>query len=153
MKPRLLPKEDIELLKLEALGLSYVEIAKQYGVSRQAVQKRFGLMGVYVRAAHRSVTEILPWDLSDHPAKDKIKRSESFMGLRAFIRKRVGAEVSDRSELALRTFMNHVRADEVLHLDPVTGPVWVRRNSKDGTMVIRWPEDVTRDERVQLFER
>ncbi|MGW1673278.1 hypothetical protein [Streptomyces sp. NPDC002324] len=151
MRKPILPG-DTELLKLEEAGLTHSEIGKRYGVSRQAVTKRFNAMGKYVRAAYRDATAVLPWDLASHPARDSLRKDESFMGLRAFVREQMGAEVSERSALALRTFHNHIKAGEVLDLDPVQGACWVRReDERDGSLVIRWPEGVPRDERTALL--
>lgn len=151
MRPRLLPT-DVELLKLEAAGFSHQAIADQYGVSRQAVTKRFNLMDKYARQAFKDVTNVLPWDVANYHDKDELKNSEAFTGLRAYVRQRMGGEVSPRSELALRTFWNHLESGEVLTLDPVQGVCWVRREpERDGSLVIRWPEDVPRDERTSLF--
>jgi hypothetical protein len=151
MRPSKLPS-DAELLKKEAAGLSHAEIAAEFGVTRQAVTKRFNLMDRYARQEYRDVAKVLPWDLASLPAKDVIHNDESFMGLRAFVRQRMGAEVSARSRLALRTFMNHVEAGEVLTLDPVQGVRWVSRGSEgDEPLVIRWPEGEPRDDRTALF--
>ncbi|WP_369272402.1 hypothetical protein AB5J55_22560 [Streptomyces sp. R11] len=151
MRPSKLPS-DAELLKKEAAGLSHAEIAAEFGVTRQAVTKRFNLMDRYARQEYRDVAKVLPWDLASLPAKDVIHNDESFMGLRAFVRQRMGAEVSVRSQLALRTFLNHLNAGEVLTLDPVQGVQWVKRDpQRDGPLAIRWPEGEPWDDRTDLF--
>lgn len=151
-RPSLLPS-DAELLKLDAAGLTHREIGDQYGVSRQAVTLRFNNMGEYAQAARRDVSAVLPWDLTQHPASSTLKNSEAYMGLRAFVRQRLGVETSPRAQLSLKTFLNHLRAGEILDLDPVRGVVWVSRKPQDGTLVIRWPADVARDERAKLLEQ
>ncbi len=151
MRPPKLPS-DAELLKLEAAGLTHKEIGVKFGVSRQAVTKRFNGMDKYARQEYRDVAKVLPWDLEDFPDKDALKNSEAFTGLRAYVRGRMGGGVSPRSELALRTFWNHLTAGEVLALDDVQGAHWVRRDpERDKDLVIRWPEDVPQDERMGLF--
>lgn len=151
MRPPKLPS-DAELLKREAAGLTHKEIADEFHVSRQAVTKRFNDMDRYARAEYRDVARVLPWNIAEHPAKDSIHKDESFMGLRAYVRERMGAVVSPRSLLALRTFRKHVEAGEVLTLDPIQGAQWVRRDSeRDESLVIRWPEGVPKDERAALF--
>ncbi|MGQ5602961.1 hypothetical protein [Streptomyces sp. EKS3.2] len=151
MRPSKLPS-DAELLKREAAGLSHAEIAAEFGVTRQAVTKRFNLMEKYARQEYREVTNVLPWDLAQHSDKDGLKNSEAFTGLRAYVRQRMGGEVSPRSELALRTFWNHLESGEVLTLDPVQGARWVRRDpERDDDLVIRWPDDVDQDERTDVF--
>jgi hypothetical protein len=151
MRPSKLP-EDSELLKLEAAGFTHAEIGAQFGVSRQAVTKRFNAMDRYARQEYRDITPMLPWDLTTHPAKDAISKDESMIGLRAFLRQRMNTKVTKRSELALHVFWFHIKAGEVLDLDPVQGVRWVQRDEKrDGSLVIRWPEGVPQDERTELF--
>jgi hypothetical protein len=149
----LLPS-DTELAKLQEAGLSHQEIADRFNVSRQAVTKRFNNMGEFVRAVTRDVAAVLPWDLSQHPAKSKLKDSVHYLGLRAFVRQELGFEVSNRGKRALTTFTNHVRAGEVLELDEVLGFVWAPYvPARDGDLVIRWPKSVPQDDRANLLLR
>ncbi|WP_338781754.1 hypothetical protein [Streptomyces sp. DG1A-41] len=133
--------------------MTHQEIADIYGVTRQAVTKRFNLdMGEYKRGRLQDVTKALPWDLAAHPAKSKLKDQESFLGLRAFLRAKLGITLSDRSKQALRAFLNHIMSGEVLTLDDAQGARYVRRDVRDiPDLVIRWPEDVPRDDRMGLF--
>ncbi|MEV5913358.1 hypothetical protein AB0M00_31210 [Streptomyces chartreusis] len=150
-RPPKLPN-DVELLKREAAGLSHAEIAAEFDVSRQAVTKRFNAMEKYARQEYREVAKLLPWDLTIHPERDAISKDESFMGLRAWVRQRLGYKVSARSELALRVFWAHLDAGEVLELDPAQGVQWVRRDpERDKDLVVRWPNGVDHDERTKLF--
>ncbi|MFE6226885.1 hypothetical protein [Streptomyces sp. NPDC057854] len=151
MRPAKLPG-DSELLRLEAAGLTHAEIAARYDVSRQAVTKRFNQMDRYPRQQFRDVTAVLPWDISTYPAKHEITHNESMIGLRAFLLQQAGSELSGRHTLALRVFTSHVKAGEVLELDPVQGLRWVQRDEvRDGSLVIRWPEGVPQDERTAMF--
>ncbi|MDQ1016682.1 hypothetical protein QFZ43_003231 [Streptomyces afghaniensis] len=150
MRPRVLP-DNAKLLMLDAAGLTHAQIADEYKVSRQAVTKRFNAMGEYSQASNREVTAALPWDLRSHPAKGRLKDSEEYLGLRAFLRERMNLPVSPRSRLALKSFMNHIERGEVFDLDQVKGVRYVRRERRDGSLVIRWPEGVPQDERTALF--
>ncbi|MGW2919511.1 hypothetical protein ACWDBF_16810 [Streptomyces angustmyceticus] len=145
--------DNVDLLKLEEAGLTHAEIAKQYNVTRQAVTWRFTNMGEYKRGPLQDVTANLPWDLANHPAKEKLWRQQPFLGLRAFVRERLGAEVSPRSQLALRAFLNRVEKGEVLAVDAAKGAHYVDRDPlRDGSLVIRWPDEVPKDGRAMLFE-
>ncbi|MER6086548.1 hypothetical protein [Streptomyces bluensis] len=147
----LLP-DNAQLMKLESAGLSHEQIAEKYGVSRQAVTKRFNDMGEYSQRPLQDVTAALPWDIASYPSKDKLKHSRAFLGLRAFLRERMGFEVSaERSREALRVFLDHVQAGEVLELHPGEGARYVSRRKSDGSLVIRWPDDVPEDARTDLF--
>ncbi|MEV6419047.1 helix-turn-helix domain-containing protein [Streptomyces sp. NPDC051662] len=152
MRKPILP-DNAELLKREALGMSRAEIAAEFGVSRQAVAKRFNDMGKYSRGPIQDVTAALPWDIANHPAKKKLWAQQPYLGLRAFLRQRMGAEVSQRSQLALRAFLNHVVQGEVLDLHETQGAHYVPRDpERDGELVIRWPRSVPLDdERKALF--
>jgi hypothetical protein len=150
MRPRVLP-DNAKLLMMEAAGMTHAQIAETYKVSRQAVTKRFNAMGEYSQASNREVTAVIPWDLRNHPGKHRLKDSEEYQGLRAFLRERMGLPVSPRSRLALKWFMNHVESGEVLTLDAERGVRYVPREERDGSLVIRWPEDEPQDERTALF--
>ncbi|MFD7605166.1 hypothetical protein ACFWAN_32625 [Streptomyces mirabilis] len=139
-------------MKLEEAGFSHAEIARRYDVSRQAVTKLYNNMGEYSRGPVRDITDALPWDIARHPAKEKFRDQDAYIGLRAFLRLKLGAEVSRRSQVSLSTFLNHVQNGEVLELHPVHGARYVKRDPMiDGSLVIRWPEDVPQDDRVDLF--
>ncbi|MEU5957572.1 hypothetical protein [Streptomyces sp. NPDC047525] len=152
-RPSILPS-DKELLKLEAAGLTHQQIGDEYGVSRQAVTKRFNTMGLFVQAIRRDVSVVLPWDLSQVPNRSKLKDSVTYIGLRAYVRDQLGAEVSPRAERALKTFVNHVQAGEILELDSTEGLRWATyAPEQDGDLILRWPESAKKDKRVNLFRR
>ncbi|MCY0941900.1 hypothetical protein [Streptomyces antarcticus] len=146
--------DNVELLKLQEAGLTHQEIADRFAATRQAVTLRFNEMQKYSRGPLRKVTESIPWDLSDPVLKRKVWSQEPYMGLRAFVQGRLGAEVGRRSELALKAFLNRVTKGEVLCLDSERGVHYVPRDpQQDGDLiVIRWPAGVPRDERWRLFE-
>ncbi|MGN7135816.1 hypothetical protein [Streptomyces pseudogriseolus] len=136
----------------EAAGLSHEQIAEMYGVTRQAVTKRFGDMGEYRRAQFQDVNALLPWDVAHHPLKHKLKQQSGYLGLRAFLRKQLGQTLSPRSQAAMRRFLAHVEAGEVLDLDEIQGAHFVKTDQmRDGSLVVRWPLGVPKDERSELF--
>lgn len=144
--------DNAELLKLEEAGLTHQEIAERYGVTRQAVTWRFNDMGEFKRGKLQDVTEAMPWALSDHPAKKALWKQAAFLGLRAFLRERLGMDVSDRSRQALKAFLNRVENGEVLTVEDRGACYVARDRDLDGDLAIRWPADVPKDERVELFE-
>lgn len=151
MRPRVLP-DNATLLMEEAAGLSHTDIAAKYGVTRQAVHKRFAAMGEYRRKQYTSVAELLPWDFAGNPISRKLRQQSGFLGLRAYIRKRLGQELSPRSEEAMRRFLAHIADGKVLELDDVQGARYVERDpERDESLIIRWPEGVPKDERTDLF--
>ncbi|MFD8886436.1 hypothetical protein ACFV0H_28565 [Streptomyces erythrochromogenes] len=145
--------DNYELLALEEAGLSHQEIADKYHVTRQAVTWRFdNHLKIKKRAHFQEVTALMPWDVASHPAKDRLKQQAAFLGLRAYLRKRLDMDVSARSAQAMRAFLNRVSNGEVLAVG-VTGAHYVPREAADGNLVIRWPADEPRpEERLELFE-
>ncbi|MFJ3634642.1 hypothetical protein [Streptomyces sp. NPDC090112] len=145
--------DNVQLLMLQEAGKSHQEIADEYRTTRQAVTWRFNEMEKYSRGPLKQVTESIPWDISDRDLKRKVWKQEPYMGLRAYVQTRLGAEVGPRAELALKAFRNRIARGEVLALDPVRGVHYVPRDPSDGNLVIRWPADVPRDDdRAALFE-
>ncbi|MFD8018933.1 hypothetical protein ACFV6G_00690 [Streptomyces lavendulae] len=145
--------DNVQLLMLQEAGKTHQEIADEYHTTRQAVTWRFNEMEKYSRGPLRQVTESIPWDISDRDLKRKVWKQEPYMGLRAFVQSRLGAEVGRRAELALKAFRNRVSRGEVLALDAERGVHYVSREPADGNLVIRWPADMPQDdEQVKLFE-
>ncbi|MFD7552986.1 hypothetical protein ACFV9E_00390 [Streptomyces sp. NPDC059835] len=144
--------DNYKLLELEEAGFTHLQIAKQYGTTRQAVTYRFGeKLQMKKRAHFQEVTSLMPWDVASHPAKARLKQQAAFLGLRAYLRHRLDMEVSPRSAQAMKAFLNHVSNGEVLAVG-ATGAHYVRREATDGNLVIRWPADVPRhDEQLELF--
>ncbi|MFB7782057.1 hypothetical protein ACFC1D_04970 [Streptomyces vinaceus] len=145
--------DNYRLLALEEAGLSHQQIADRYNVTRQAVTWRFdNHLKIKKRAHFQEVTSLMPWDVASHPAKDRLKGQAAFLGLRAYLRRRLDMEVSPRSEQALKAFLNRVSHGEVLAVGD-TGAHYVSREAADGNLVIRWPAGVPRyEERVELFQ-
>ncbi|MEU4492609.1 hypothetical protein AB0F96_03855 [Streptomyces sp. NPDC023998] len=132
--------DNLTLLKHNAAGMTEPEMAKLYGVSQQAVAWRLNGLGVYKKGRKAPVMSLLPWDISAHPDKKRLSNQNSFAGLRSFLRKKFGEELSDRAEIDLRAFLRHLEAGEVLTFDEGQGFIYVPRSSEDGNLAIRWPE-------------
>ncbi|MEU6704736.1 hypothetical protein [Streptomyces wuyuanensis] len=133
--------DDLELRKLSAAGKTDQEIADDYGVTSQAVAYRLNRLGVFRKGPRTAVLQSMPWDLSCHPRKRELTRQRTFLGLRYFVMKRLGQDVSENAERDLRYFMHHVINGEVLTLHPERGFVYVPRATEDGSLVVRWPAD------------
>ncbi|MGW6597899.1 hypothetical protein [Streptomyces sp. NPDC055036] len=146
--------DNLELLKLEAAGLSRAEIAKKFKVTHQAVSYRLGKIGEHKRISGVSkAISLLPWDLSQRDNKKKLAGQASFAGLRTLLRARLGEDVSDRAREDLRAFLNHVSTGKVLTLDDRLGFIYIPREEFDGNMVIRWPKRAPRTaENLRYFE-
>lgn len=136
--------DNLELLTLDAAGKSHQEIADKFGVTRQAVQKRFSAMGLHIKGPKGRLAASLPWDIAGREDKRRLKNSTPFHGLRAFLRVRFGEQLTARSQVALSHFESHLKAGEVLALFDGEGFVYVPRRAADGDLVVRWPKGATR---------
>lgn len=143
---------DYELLKLVAANWTTQQIADRYGVTRQGVEYRLHNLNIRKKGPKSLITSILPWDITNHPKKRSLTNQAPFRGLRYFLQKRKGERLSNRAELDLRAFLNHVRDGKVLALDDSRGFVMVPREPRDGNLVVRWPEGVPQGPEVAYFE-
>ncbi|WP_406305792.1 hypothetical protein OHA61_30805 [Streptomyces sp. NBC_00885] len=137
--------DNLTLLKLEAAGKTHDQIAEEYKVTRQAVTYRFNQLERYKKGPKALLLSILPWDISERPDKKRLSNQVGFEGLRNFLKKRTGQDLSPRGQESLRAFLGHMEAGEVLTLDEELGFVYVERVSDDGNLVIRWPEGEERE--------
>ncbi|MGW0087839.1 hypothetical protein ACWDWS_02290 [Streptomyces sp. NPDC003328] len=142
---------DFELQKLLSAGRTEVEIANMYGVTQQAVSYRMQNMQIARKGPKAPVTSALPWNLASHPDKRRLVNQAPFRGLRYFLQKRMGESLSERAELDLRAFLNRVRDGHVLALIAGDGFKYVPREPQDLDLVIRWPDDIPRNEKTALF--
>jgi transcriptional regulator with XRE-family HTH domain len=148
-RPRTLPDDWVLLQMRDAEGYTEAEIASNYGVTPQAVSKRFKKMGHPSRSSFR---DVLPWQItSKHHALYAAQR------LKAHIKERRGEELSDTARKRLRDWRERLRRDGVVldyrQLD--IGDPWqyVPRTEADNRLVIRWPADAeppTEDQRKLL---
>lgn len=143
--------DDLELRKLALAGASQAELAERYGVTQQAISKRLVALGIVRRGTATPVLRSMPWDLAGHPDKRRILNGRPFNGLRYFVAKRLGDELSERAEADRQTFIRKVNNGLVLTLDEAKGFVYVPRTETDGDLVIRWPEG--RDDSLKILFR
>ncbi|MFD4608291.1 hypothetical protein ACFWOT_09265 [Streptomyces sp. NPDC058440] len=134
------------LLKFYRDGLSDAEIAEAYGVSVQAVNKRFARMDIERKPWTNTATAILntAW-----PTTKDFKRSEythlnRARSLFAFMRWRLGdPTLTDRQLREAERFGMYVRTKKVVlgfDLSSKNPWVWLPREESDGNLVLRWPE-------------
>ncbi|MFI2031387.1 hypothetical protein [Streptomyces buecherae] len=133
---------DDETLRKLLATMGRAEIAKQYGVSPQAVSYRRGLFNENLKGRNARLNRLLPWDLSEHPKRREFMDQYSFRGLRAYMRERNGEELGGSARSDRKSFVNHIRGGEVIALDLELGFIYVPRESRDDSLVVRWPSDV-----------
>ncbi|MFI9202623.1 hypothetical protein [Streptomyces sp. NPDC053048] len=149
-----MPLPDTEtLLKLRGEGWTQPQIAKRFGVSQQAVSERLNRAKVFTKGPKSTVTSAIPWDLSERSDRHRISKLSPYLGIRTFIKMKLGEALSGQERKHLRAFLGHVKSGEVLDLDE-QGFLYRKRLPSDGSLVIRWPEGVEKDPAVTaLFER
>ncbi|MFE0773902.1 hypothetical protein [Streptomyces sp. NPDC058861] len=148
------------LAKLHFSGLSDAQIAKRYGVTRQAVNKRLGLMEISSMPEHRAKAHALvPWDVktvqygggSHHTAYP-------LEGLKMYLRRLMGdPSLSKRQEADAGRFERKLLKNPGLVLDydrdSEAGFYWRERTPQDGTLIIAWPLDKEKPaEDLELLE-
>ncbi|MDI1454397.1 hypothetical protein NHG22_11335 [Streptomyces sp. ATE26] len=139
---------DDETLKkfLYVDGLTDRQIAAAYGVSIQAVNKRYVKMGIQRKPWMNTATAILD---AAWPSTKDFKRSE-YTGrwrareLFAFLRWRLGDPTLSAYQLqTAENFSNYARSnDVVLDFDPdrETPWMWQPRTLADENLILRWPK-------------
>lgn len=136
-RPRTLPDDWVLLQMRDVEGYSEAYIAKIYGVTPQAVSKRFKQMG---HPSRTSFQDVLPWRVTpqDH-ARYAAQR------LKAHIKQRRGEELSETALKRLKDWHERLRRDSVVleYRRQDIGDPWhyVKRIAADNRLVIRWPAD------------
>jgi predicted DNA-binding protein YlxM (UPF0122 family) len=136
-RPRTLPDDWVLLQMRDAEGYSEAEIAAEYGVTRDAVSKRFKRMGHPSRQGFR---DVLPWPIPQrHHALYAAQR------LKAHIKERRGESLSETALKRLRDWQERLQRDGVVldYTNDDSGNPWryLPREESDNRLVIRWPAD------------
>lgn len=149
-----LPSDSI-LMKLFHQKTTDRELAEIYGVTVQAVNMRIVGLGLRRRPFSQEANRLITQRWSIKPAKETSHhKAHAIKALRIYLRKRLGdtdlsakqVRLADAWETGLRS------RNEVLCYDRDTEAGWFYRprRPEDGRLVIDWPEDMPRPERVDL---
>ncbi|MFD4646312.1 hypothetical protein [Streptomyces sp. NPDC058441] len=126
-------------------GMSDKEIARAFGCSVQAVNLRFTQMGLERKPFANTAAAILEaaWP-RDEFERSRFSRFNRVRDLSSFIRSRLGDPTLTAKQLQrAERFAAHLELNDlILTLDWDEENPWVfmPRESKDGRLVIRWPE-------------
>jgi Zn-dependent peptidase ImmA (M78 family) len=147
MPTTLLPP-DHELVKLYHRDVSDKEIAKEYGVTVQAVNKRLSKLGLFRKPISKQVNEALATRWSIWAPKEGTGHHNRYSAkaLKVWLRRRLGDDTLSKAQLLLaerweRRLREH---NEVLCYDPDTVDGWYYRprTPQDGNRVIDWPKAI-----------
>ncbi|MFD7336654.1 hypothetical protein ACFV98_11705 [Streptomyces violascens] len=136
-------------MKLFHLGVSDADIAAQYDVTVQAVNKRYLNMNPPLRRKPVAVrvTEMVNsiWDVKvDRSGADTHHNKYAFKNLKVYMRMRLGDTVSATQQASADRFIRRlVRDDTVVDYQRDTEEGWqfVPRLPIDDRRIIRWPAD------------
>lgn len=134
---------DAELRKLFHLGWTDDELAAQYGVRKQAVNKRRIGMGLYQKPTATRVTEMVneAWDVRTTSGGDSHHAQRPMQAMKYFVRQQLGDQLSPPQERRVQNLLDRMaREGEILDYNPETGIRFVPRAPEDGRRVMRWPE-------------
>lgn len=148
---------DTKLTELFSRGLKNLEIAEQYGVTRQAVSKRRRLMGLSAHGlALREAAELLRqvWDIKPMDGAGKHTGLHQYVYLRALLRLRLGDQIHPDDMQNIRGWVPRLRAQNVVvTYSRDEGFFFTPRIDSDDSYIIRWPgnrEKFAKD-RLNLF--
>ncbi|MFC9231343.1 hypothetical protein ACFTZI_20660 [Streptomyces decoyicus] len=139
---------DAEMTKLFALGqLNNREIAEKYGVTPQAVNKRYAKLGLerrpHANDANAEIAKV--WKVQATREVGSHHAMFPVQALRLWLRLRLGdRELSQRQRRDALNFEKRVRDKNcVLAYDPEEGQpfTWEAREPRDDLLVVRYPKE------------
>ncbi|MER6380785.1 hypothetical protein ABT274_12485 [Streptomyces sp. NPDC001127] len=144
---------DAELAKMFHLGVSDAALAEQYGVTVQAVNKRFVNMGLRKKPIAVRVNELVKsiWDVKTSRSGPSHHNAYVLKNLKVYMRVQLGDTVGTTQQREADWLIGRLSRDNtVIDYDPMTEDGWlyVPRESADGRLIIRWPaaKDLPQDE-------
>jgi hypothetical protein len=139
---------DATLVKLFHLGRTDKEIAKDYGITPQAVSKRRVKLTLRRQEVVDKVAEGLAarWTVFTVPTAESHHSRHSARALKVWLRRRLGDDKLSPAQIKLadQWERNLRRRNAVLCYDPSTKDGWFYRprTPADGQRVIDWPADL-----------
>ncbi|QUI30671.1 hypothetical protein H9W91_07200 [Streptomyces alfalfae] len=155
---KLPPNHILKALHLQ--GLSDQQIADQYGVKRQAVNKRLRAMDIEQKPEEaQAAFEMLPWQVKTlQYGQGTHHTAYPYESLKLYLRALLGDETltnRQRADAARfeRRLLAHPGKVLVYDRDTEKGFSWQDREPADGSLIIRWPTDVPKpDKGMELLE-
>ncbi|MFI6682578.1 hypothetical protein [Streptomyces sp. NPDC050485] len=135
---------DAELAKMFHLGVSDALLAEQYGVTVQAVNKRFVNMGLRKKPTAVRVNELVKsiWDVKTSRSGPSHHNAYVLKNLKVYMRVQLGDTVSQTQQREADWLIGRLLRDNtVIDYAPETEDGWlyVPREPSDGRRIIRWP--------------
>ncbi|GHF38548.1 hypothetical protein GCM10010218_19620 [Streptomyces mashuensis] len=131
----ILPSVEVLLDLYYKEKLDQVQIARIYGVSKQAVS--IAMSGYMTETPAAKVASLIPWEMADgaHHRKYESKR------VKALMRRRMMDTTLTQQQRKWAAGIARRFPGEVLDYDPASpdGFKWVERTERDGGLFFRWP--------------
>ncbi|MFJ9771806.1 hypothetical protein ACIRVF_11215 [Kitasatospora sp. NPDC101157] len=141
---------DATLSKLYALGRTDRQIAEEYGVTVQAVNKRLTGMGLARRPVVNEVSALLKqvWTIQSHAGPGSHHDRSPAQSLKLWLRLKLrDQDMSERQRSTALAFERRLKREgAVLSYAPDEGWSFVPRVAADENLAIRWPSDRPRPE-------
>ncbi|MFD7015906.1 hypothetical protein [Streptomyces sp. NPDC059928] len=136
---------DAEMAKLFHLGVTDAEIAQEYDVTVQAVNKRFVKMQLRRKPIALRVNELVKsvWDVKTSRTGPSHHNAYILKNLKVYMRVQLGDTASEAQRREADWLIGRlIRDDVVIDYDADTEHGWayVPRKPQDGRRIIRWPE-------------
>ncbi|MFG2228017.1 hypothetical protein [Streptomyces sp. NPDC048644] len=134
---------DAELTKLFHLGVSDIDLADEYGVSVQAVNKRMVRMGLRKKPIALRVNELVKsiWDVKTSRSGPSHHNAYVLKNLKIYMRGRLGDRVSETQRRDADWLIGRLIRDNTVidYAGAEGGWRYVPRDPSDGRRVLRWP--------------
>ncbi|MER5441140.1 hypothetical protein [Streptomyces sp. NPDC002790] len=135
------------LRKLAQLGQTDQQIAEQYDVTPQAVNKRLVRMGLRKKPLASTVQEQVKdvWDMAPQKENRAPYDNRQFQALKYLLRRNMGDTLSDHQERVIKRLLDRIERDGVVLVydrEQRDGWVFEPRTSADGRNVARYPAGV-----------
>ncbi|UFQ16398.1 MULTISPECIES: hypothetical protein [Streptomyces] len=141
-----LPTDGV-LRKLFQLGQSDQEIADQYDVTPQAVNKRLVNMGLRKKPVATRVMEQVKatWGMAPQKENRVPYDNRNFQALKYLLRKNLGDTLSEHQERVIKRLVERMEREHVVLVydrEQRDGWIFRPRQSADGDIVARYPKGV-----------
>ncbi|MEV6551761.1 hypothetical protein AB0M57_24025 [Streptomyces sp. NPDC051597] len=136
---------DAEMTKLFHLGMTDAELAEEYDVTPQAVNKRFVKMKLRRKPIALRVNELVKsiWDVKTSRTGPSHHNAYILKNLKVYMRVQLGDTASEAQRREADWLIGRlIRDGAVIDYDADTESGWlyVPRKPEDGRRILRWPE-------------
>ncbi|MFJ2244868.1 hypothetical protein [Streptomyces sp. NPDC087862] len=135
------------MTKLFHLGATDPEIAAEYDVTPQAVNKRMIALGLRREPVIKQVRDLInsAWPVKVTRGPDSHHNRRPMAALRLYIRQQLGDDLSEAQVKRVDALVKKLLAEHLVldyDVDSHEGVFYAHRRREDGRRIMRWPSDV-----------